>query len=325
MLLVYFDCAELPVGDPIALYSDIVTTVLKFIGAQWPLMRFTGSLSKSHPKSRPVSENLTEFFAQFANFRGEMKPLPGKWPKTEPFATIGERVLQLGRELEKALSSTGTMHPWYSLVTQLPRRLANIFGFRKIYFVVDHFDSADITVQPTGIFANAPKTRPVVFIEYLKRMVASESFSLACRDEVHLLGCLEPFDQDGCDLRASAELVTVVDIIRKVDAAFEFEVILKDSKENVKFSAADCAGCPAYVKDWRKVVAAAHAAKDVRPAVDMANDAGEAARLRVLVALREIVPKVLVWQKPGTTEYTELKELVTDFRVTSSITREQRP
>jgi hypothetical protein len=52
-----------------------------------------------------------------------------------------------------------------------------------------------------------------------------------------------------------------------------------------------------------------------RPAVDETDEESERARLKVLIALRKIVPKLLFWQQPGTTKHTEIEELVVDFRV----------
>jgi hypothetical protein len=306
--LIALDCADLVAGKGTQFYQQLIGTVFSFLRAQWPLLTEAAGVSVDAPKSRrtesrrdePVFNALFDFFDLDVNndpddpapFRPPPRALGASFPRKEPWASIGQQIIALGEELANALSNRGDPRAWFTAVADLPRKLARIFHFRSLYFVIDHFDLAliDLSKPPrkpgkSTTIAKAPTPKPVLLSEVLKRMIWGESFTLGCRSEEGLFRALAPAGASGIDFSA-VRLVSVVDSV-PAKSKLKIDVILEGEPAAFTVSEADCAGCPAFVWQWRKVEAA------VKDWYDPDVRDKEKAKLAIVVRLRKFLPALV--------------------------------
>ena len=321
-LLIYLDFDEIQTSfkTPTRFYSAIVSKVLEALVAQWPLMKQVpekqSRAGKAHArlnKTFPVYDSLVEYFMQFANFSGEIQPLSPKFPKNPPFNTIATEVAAIGEKLAEAVMYKRDMNVFFANIAMLPRFLAKVFNFNRVYFVVDHIETADVNVSPSAPFLK--KCQPVVLFEYVKLMISNGDYSISCHDEDRLLQALEPFDEEGCDLRALTELHTILDTETEVRASCELQLTIQGEQEPVRLCVADCGGCPGFLTKWKQIMEAVGRYEATIP--DGNKIAIEKARLKVLVLVREFAPLVLVLQDAEDDTHREITSPIVDFQILS--------
>ena len=322
-LLLYVDFDEIKSSFRSAtrFYSIIVRKMMEALVAQWPLMRQVpakktraGREHARQNKTFPVYDSLLEYFLQFANFSGEIEPLSSKFPKNPPFDIIATEVNAIGERLAEALRYRSDMTVFFTNIAMFPRLLAKVFNFEKVYFVFDHVEIADVNVGTSAPFSH--KCTPIVLFEYIKIMLSNGDYSISCHDEDHLLQALEPFDDDGCDLRSSIDIHTVLDTETNVKSEYEIQLTIEGESEPVKMSVADCGGCPGFLSQWRKIMSAIHTYNERQARED--KIATEKARLKALVLIREFAPKIIVLQGSEEGSYREITSPIVDFQVLNS-------
>lgn len=170
-----------------------------------------------------------------------------------------------------------------------------------------------MNVSPSAPFLK--KCQPVVLFEYVKLMISNGDYSISCHDEDRLLQALEPFDEEGCDLRAQTELHTILDTETETRASCELQLTIQGEQEPVRLCVADCGGCPGFLTKWKQIMEAVGRYEATIP--DGNKIATEKARLKVLVLVREFAPLVLVLQDAEDDTHREITSPIVDFQILS--------
>ena len=319
-LLLYLDFDEIRASfkTPMRFYAAIVTKVLEALVAQWPLMKqvpekqsHAGRVHARQNKTFPVYDTLLEYFMQFANFSGEIQPLSPKFPKNPPFTTIATEINAIGEKLAEAVMYKRDMNVFFANIAMLPRFLAKAFNFNRVYFVVDHIETADVNISPSPPFLK--KAQPIVLFEYVKLMISNGDYSISCHDEDHLLQALEPFDEEGCDLRPQTDLHTILNTETDPQSSCELQLTIQGESEPVRLSVSDCGGCPGFLIQWQQIMDAVGRYNSTLPSGNKISI--EKARLKVLVLVREFAPLVLVLQDAEDATHREITSPIVDFQI----------
>jgi hypothetical protein len=263
-----FDILE----DPFQFYGAIAKRTFAHLTAQFP----------------PVAQfqDLLQTYFEALPTRDRFVALPVKFSTDPDFRDAIPILSALARGVFNCVRKTGSLISWLTYIAIFPRSVALAFGFGNVHFAIDHLDLVDFELHPQAPFDADRKA--VTLLDFVKFMLASDSFVVAGRDEAHFFESLDLLSEDGLDLREGLECVSMVDIDDDHSERYAFKLQLADEIQKVPLRLVDCGGCPGYLSIWDEIIALAERVKQ-----EEKKDSGSrvAAELRLLLLgkIRQIV------------------------------------
>jgi energy-coupling factor transporter ATP-binding protein EcfA2 len=287
--------------DPLKLYNEIVKVTIAHLSAQRvDLIQF--------------SDGLTGYFIKLPTLE-KLVPLPQKFLLQDEFRDAVPALADLADGLFKCVSEDRSLLQWLTHVVLFPRIVALAFGFGGVHFVIDHFDAADVDLNPAEPFDADPQA--VTLIEHLKFMLNHDSFTISCADEERLVQSLELLTDNGIDLRDGTEIVSIVDIDRDHQDRYVFQLTIDGESKPVNLRMLDCGGCLAFLHMWDGLVAQADRL-DNEEKRDSKSRSAKELRLSLLAKIRDLSGLVLFTVDHENGSLTAIDKKIKDFTISGT-------
>lgn len=308
-------------------YANFVNELVDQIAIQWPLINVTlpnyvsrgSNMDSSSTYAQSMSSTLSttrkkkfnmdtiniikDFFNQFVDYNQQLEPVSSKFPKSEPHLSISMGLNALGKRIDKSLNVNGKLKGFINEISALPFLLCKVFGFKRIYYVFDHVDEADVEIGSDH--------KRLGFISCIKKMLLLGSFTISCTDEQKIYDICEPVDEDDIDLKTKSNFVSIIDSFDDIPKSrYYFELKFESLQKPVIFQIEDCGGCGGYVARWREIQPYVETMLSHRNEKDV-----EKARLKALALLRQLAPLLIINQDPKTMNPEEITQNLVSFEI----------
>jgi hypothetical protein len=243
--------------DPGALFKVIARQTFRALAAQYPLFL-------------PYAEGVT---AAFEGVTIGVPLLPKAFVVSDDFRPVVQEVKKLLAMLSACWNDATALEPWLVNTFTLPSVIATIFGYTKLFFVVDHMDMAHVALAPASPFDEAETN--IFVIELVKLMVSTASFVASSKDGRQLLKMLGPIsDARGVDLSEGTTIISTLDLVKiPADTGKEFLVTFEEEEPQITFNVHHFGGCPGLLQTWVEIN---QSADRLDEAVQNAGDVEEA-------------------------------------------------
>jgi hypothetical protein len=238
--VVYVDFNELAsvVGNPLKLYDAWIEITFKFLKAQKLTIE-------------PLAGSLRAYFKKLVRV-GNLPVLPDSFAVSDEFATAVPIVAEIASRLFDAVRRYHDLSAFLTNTVLFPRFIAQALGFTDVLFIIDHFDTADVTLIPSEPFGAGRDS--VLLIEFFTFMLEHATFAVSCVNEQRCLELLSSFVNGQSAVPDGLTIVTVVDIDTDHSPRFRFQLTL-DSGQKFTLTVANCGGCPGFLSLWDELVA----------------------------------------------------------------------
>jgi hypothetical protein len=220
-----------------------------------------------------VSHTFRHLHWQVPNFVGHFRMLQAFFesiilytavptlPKTFTLGTATRRIApylqKIANRLSEYWNDQSALFDWIKAVLSFPMEIAEVFGFVKNVFILDHFDLTDIALVPQ----NSPFIEsPAMFslADMVKSVLNRANFIVACHDEERFYSLLPSVSPElNSDFHSRIQFVNLVGLISNVDNADkQFQLEVSDEPLPLSFTVEMCGGIPAYVQIWDELNAA---------------------------------------------------------------------
>ena len=200
------------------------------------------ALKAARPKMYPIVDELQRWFLSLMPLKG-FPPLPPGVRDFDDFPV--EPFTSFAQQIHKAWNKKSGLRNFVELMTRIPQRFANIFGFEDAVLVYDHFDASGFMLEDRDRF---PESDPVSLAEILSASLEECPFFVASLndEEFHSL-----FQVDNCQQFSTERIIT---------KAADGDIIVTSPALTVKMEM--CQGCPGYCALYRRVYDMAQKAHD---------------------------------------------------------------
>ena len=210
-----------------------------------------------------ISNKLSYVAGHKKKFIDHFLSLPGKdrlpqFPKllreTHDFIKILPCLNDIAGDLIKALQDPFGLEQWFSCVAEIPRRIAEAFGFDDILWFIDHFDGSDIAVSPQVPFNEAPNS--IFLSEFTKKMLVGSSYVIVSQDDERFISILPSLTDYGCDLLSSFKFFNITDMeIQRKVIRNQYDIMIDFAGDYppLRLTEKHCGSCPGYLAIWEYI------------------------------------------------------------------------
>lgn len=311
-------------------YSTFINQLIDQISIQWPLIKVelpnyvsrSSNLDSASTYAQSMSSTLSttrkkkfkmetinlikEFFNQFVDYNGELEPVSSKFPKSEPHLSISTGLNAIGNRINNSLNANGKLKGFINEIPTLPYLLSKVFGFKRLYYVFDHVDEADVEISADH--------KRIGLISCIKKMLSLGSFTISCTDEQKIYDICEPVDEDDVDLKTKSNFISIIDSFDETPTSkYYFKLKFESISKPIIFQIDDCGGCGGYVARWREIQPYAKIMTS-----NKTENEKEKARLKILALLRQLAPLLIINQDPTTMNPEDITQNLEHFEIIKS-------
>ena len=208
-------------------------------------------------KRRPELEGFKQkFIAHFLSLPGKdrLPPFPKIIRETHAFVNVLPYLEELGGDLLRALQDPFGLVGWFSVVAEIPHRVARAFGFEDILWFIDHFDCVDIAVSPQVPFNEARIS--VFLIEFAKKMLSLSSYVIATQDDERFFNALPATVEYGYDILSKFKIYSLTDMpISRKSFKNQWDLLIEFAGDfpPLRLRESLCGSCPGYLAIWESI------------------------------------------------------------------------
>ena len=194
---------------------------------------------KQHPLIRPHAKNIRKQMRSVTEMRN---PLVGHHPYHE--------VDLLAARLNSAWRDPTAFGPFMTGVFMLPVDLPKALGYTYVSLFGDNLEYADIDVPPHAPFVS--EGRGVFAIEHVKYALSQANFIVGCKSVQRIYEVLGPMDDEGIDLTAGLDIITLFDTTDDLGSRIKYDYLLEVQEEPmpIRVTVDMCGGIVAYLSAW---------------------------------------------------------------------------
>ncbi|OHS92972.1 hypothetical protein TRFO_12161 [Tritrichomonas foetus] len=185
--------------------------------------------------------------------RMESLPLPRKLTQSLEHRKLSAELQSIGSSLAAIWFDPSSLNQWITSLVMLPSILARAFGFHDCIFVLDHFESCSVSMEPLYPFEDS---QPIMFVhEFWKYAIQSYPFILSTGDENALTDSLTIVDETSIDLLSDIEFISLLDLVEEFPYDdMELNIDFEDENQvSLKLVGSSCGGIPIFTKQWEKI------------------------------------------------------------------------
>jgi hypothetical protein len=233
VFLMVINCDHLAVAalDPKSLHSKWFEVVLSSFVAQVPAL--TGHQATLQKYFDGIVEN------------SYLPLLPKRFLEAPGTQGIAKSIVTIATVLSAHWNNSDLGSSWASLLFLFPVLLAKELGFQDVLFLVDNFDSINITLKAGPQFES-----PDLFLsEHFKVALSSAQFVLSYHDPREFDNSLVPFDDGLIDFSLTLEYHSVLEVECEPSSP-DYEIIVDIGTEQLKIRAEHVSTAPGYLQQW---------------------------------------------------------------------------
>jgi hypothetical protein len=229
-----------------ALYQAMVQLTFHALSAQYPL----------------VLPHTAGLIAAFESVLTGKPLLPKGFVLSEDFHPLVADLRQLLNVIGSCWRDKEGLEPFLITVFKLPIMVADIFGFAKYFFVVDHIDLADTMLSPTLPFEEGCN---VFVLECVKCAMESTSFLVSGKKPNAITNLFASLSEVGVDLTERLHVISTLDVVptEAVNSEKEFNVNFEGDAPRFTLKAGHFGGCAVFLKAWDELMMWAHRIDEV--------------------------------------------------------------
>ncbi|EAX87254.1 hypothetical protein TVAG_084330 [Trichomonas vaginalis G3] len=233
-------------------FDGIETEIQGMFGLyQFLLSRTFSEIEKKKTQFNPYSSKLIEYFLSLV-INDRLPSFPKIIRENQDFVRILQPLTEISRGLMIACQNPAGMDHWFDEVSQLPRNLSRIFGFKQVLFIIDHFDNADFVVTPQVPFNET--SFAVFMIEYIKKMIADSTFIITSQSDERFFSAIEQNAPYGVSLVEKLKFYSVSDI-DLLDVIEDGTVVVEfNNDERTVEVTPKHVNSPGYILIWNYIV-----------------------------------------------------------------------
>lgn len=263
------------------LYQEIVDSTFNSLSILRPLVqRHLESLIKAFRDAPSGHYNLSKAFTTDEDFRFVAPML------TEHLRKIASAYRNYGEDYSEFIS----------LTVQLPLRISEIFGFRKIILFVDHWDNTEV-----GDEVEFSEERASYLNECIKQLFNNTFFIAACKDSNRSFELSKPSNNRSTDLTNNCHYVTTLDLVQFPKyTEREFLVYFKEDPSKCPITVESFGGCTGYLIYWEElneIVADIEHFEENVEEEENADLEAEESRLLLQSRMQDIIPRVINFER----------------------------
>ena len=196
------------------------------------------------PLYRPVTDEIVEYFSKLLTNPGKLIlkrcPILDK-TKNDIISSITD----IGNLFVQIWNNSQSPYLWYQLIFDLPQLIGSAFGLKKVLFIIDNLDYADILLTP-----QQPLTDPMVGVNLLpivKRALAQNQYIISCNTMEGFNNATMIIEEGDISLIPISTFVPTYGIIDNEQVGDKKLSIDIGKERNVIIDYNVLGGCPAFV------------------------------------------------------------------------------
>ena len=226
-------------GAKLSLYSSSLKLFLpKYIEM------ILSAISLQRPGVKKHEKILVNYMSTVAFSQEEsIPPPPMQFVNDENFRLSSESLFQLAARIHDCVLYQEEYGEWDLTIMMLPVLLSEVFGFKKVHFIIDNFEYLNLSISCNNA--------SIDMLECLKEVMALQSFVITGQNIDELFALVA--NTGGSDLLLNSDFFTTTGI----EGSFlgdnrEFVVSFEDEARNYRVTPKSCCGCPAYIALWEE-------------------------------------------------------------------------
>ena len=237
-------------------FNTFLTQMKKYFSAQTILKKVPNQEDKSSDNGKLQKKSMPPVF-QLSN---GITPCRAKQGQRQDYITsmksekeLSHKITALGIKLWQLYNDTDTLSfsPFLTQLFMFPHDLAKIFGFDKIFFILDNFEFTDTELKPVYSESVEPiQQRAFQISEYWKFMIGRSNFIISCEKELEFYNALQPLEEDSIDLTKGLHFVSTVGMIEDADDDIAIKVSIEGNSGPFVLTRDHCGGCVAFTSLW---------------------------------------------------------------------------
>lgn len=181
-------------------------------------------------------------------------------PKFPKAFTVNEETRALSINLQKISDHLSSLWndptalvQWITSVIRFPIEISKAFGFAKTIMIMDHVDTADVTLS--GLSDPFIESKEIVcLVDVIKFTSKNVNFIMACQDQGHFYSVLpSPTDDDSTNLTDQIELVSMIGLVPDPEDDRQIVINLVGDVASIPFTVDTCGGIPSYLQVWEEL------------------------------------------------------------------------
>lgn len=208
-------------------------------------------IERKYQSMKAYKNKLIEYFMSLIT-KDRLPSLPAKFRQDPTFTKMIPGIMDLSKSIMTACQNPAGMEHWFTVVSQVPSSLAKIFCYKKVLFIIDHFDAADFIITPQVPFNEA--SYACFMIEFIKKMIFESTFIISSQNDEHFFETIQKLANYGVNLLDRLKFDPLTDVEIQNSAMDETVLIEYFNEENYVEVNRNHVSCPGYVVIWNYVV-----------------------------------------------------------------------